>query len=99
MEIIIAILAIFGLQFLITQSDGPFGVIAPARNWLMRNKFVGVFFYKLLSCPACSGWWVGLAIYFLTQEPYKLNWAICWGLFGSGTCVMLNAVLERLHRE
>lgn len=99
MQIVIALLAIFGLQFLITQADGPFGVIAWTRNWLIRNKYVGVFFYQLLSCPMCSGWWAGLAIYFLSQESYKLNLAVVWGLSGSGACLMLSALLARLHRD
>jgi hypothetical protein len=99
MNTVIALLAVFGLQFLITQADGPFGVIAWMRNWLIRNKYFGVFFYQLLSCPLCSGWWAGLTIYFLSQESYKLNGAILWGLSGSATCLILGAILDRLQRQ
>jgi hypothetical protein len=99
MELLIIILAIYGLQFLITQSDGPFGVIAHARGWLMRNKYFGVFFYKLFDCPFCSGCWSGGIIYLISQQSYKLSSGICWVLTGGIICLMLNAVLERLHRE
>jgi hypothetical protein len=99
MDIIIAILAIYGLQFLITQSDGPFGIIAWMRNWLMRNQYLGVFFYKLLSCPLCSGFWAGLTVYLMTQESYKLGWALCYALAGAAVCVIIDTIHTRLLRE
>jgi hypothetical protein len=99
MELLIIILAIYGLQFLITQSDGPFGVIAHSRGWLMRNKYLGVFFYELFGCPFCSGMWAAGIIYLISQQTYKLGYGICFILTGGIICLMLTAILERLHRE
>jgi hypothetical protein len=99
MNILFSLLAIYGLYFLIVQSDGPFGIIGKARNLLMRFGALGPFFYKLFSCPFCSGCWSGLVIYMITQHPYKLSDAVLWVLTGGATCLMLEAVSAWLHKE
>jgi len=99
MNILFYLLAIFGLQFLVTQSDGPFGIIGKARNLLMRAGVLGPFFYKLFSCPFCSGCYSGLIIYLISQHSYKLSEGALWVLTGGSTCLILDGVLARLHRE
>src|SRR3984957_5462826 len=99
LECLIVIGAIFGLAFTIKQTDGPWDLVSRWRNLMMRIPFFGVQFYKLLDCYFCLGFWCGLGVYFLTQEPYKLTMAICWGLTGGTVCLILDGILTRLHRE
>jgi hypothetical protein len=99
MDILISLLAIFGLSYAIRQTDGPYGVIAWARNQLMQNKYVGVFFYQLLQCPLCTGFWCGIAISLLQQDAPTLNKIALWGLSGAATSLILDAVLMRLWAD
>jgi hypothetical protein len=99
MNIIILILSIYGLTFIIRQSDGPWDLISRWRNWMMRLPIVGVQFYKLLDCPVCTGWWSGLCVYLLSEESYKLSWVFLWGLAGSSVGLILDRVLAFLDRE
>lgn len=98
MNIILYLLAIFGLYFLIVQSDGPFGLIGKGRNLLMRAGVLGPFFYKLFECPFCSGCWAGAAIYLISQYPYKLSDGALWVLTGGSVCLMMDGLLTHLHR-
>jgi hypothetical protein len=99
MNTIVLICAIFGLAFVIKQADGPWDLIARWRNWIMRLPLIGPQFYKLLDCYYCTGFWAGLSIYFVSQESYKLSWALCWGLAGGVVSLIMDAVLTFLHRE
>lgn len=98
MEILISLLAIFGLAFLFKESDGPWGVMSWLRNRLMANKYVGVFFYKLLACYFCVGFHCGWVMYLLSQEHWKFNLLICWGLAGGVICLILDGLLTKLHQ-
>lgn len=95
---LLSILAIFGLTFLVKETEGPWGIISWFRNKLMTNKYVGVFFYKLFSCYFCSGCHAGYIIY-LFSAPYK-EWSlvqfILWTLAGGTISFCINAILERL---
>jgi hypothetical protein len=97
MEILIYIFAIYGLVFLIRDIDGPWGILSWLRSKLMQNKYVGVFFFKLLDCPYCSGWWAGIAIYLLSQKEWHLNLLICWGLASAIISLMLDRVVAKLN--
>ena len=99
MDTLISFLAIFGLQFLITQSEGPFGLIAKMRSLLFRLGPLGPFFYKLFECPFCSGCWAGAAIYMIGQEPYKLASFVLWVLAGGAVCLVADGVVSKLHQQ
>lgn len=99
MNVIIALLAIYGFAFAVKETDGPWNIIGCSRNWLMKLPLVGVQFYKLLSCYYCAGVWSGLVIYLITQNDYKWGWAVCWALAGGAWCVILDAIHTRLLRE
>jgi hypothetical protein len=99
MHIIISVLAIFGLTFLIKESDGPWGMMSWIRNKLITNKYVGVFFYKLLACYFCVGFHAGWVVYLLQAESYKLQFLILWGLAGAAISLILDVVLARLYAE
>jgi hypothetical protein len=97
--IVIAILAIYGLAFLIKQSDGPFGIINWMRNRLISNKFVGVFFYHLLDCWFCTGCHCGWIVYLLYSKEYSWQFFTLWTLAGGAISLILDGVRERLLRE
>lgn len=99
METVIAILAIYGLIFAVKETDGPWGMMNWIRRQLFSTKYLGVFFFNLITCPYCCGCWAGLAIYFLTQESYKWNWATCWFLAGGVVGLIIDGILSQLHRQ
>lgn len=97
--IMIYILAIFGLAFFIKESDGPWGIMALARNKIMQNPHVGVFFYKLLDCYFCLGFHCGWIVCLLSEESWHPNLLFCWGLAGGIICLILDRVLGKLSVE
>jgi len=97
MGLLISILAIFGLAFLLKESDGPWGIIAWFRSLLFRNKYVGVFFYQLLDCYFCLGFHCGWIVYLLSGEPFRWQFIILWGLAGGVISLIMDGVLARLN--
>ena len=93
--IIIYLLAIFSLAFFFKESDGPFGIMNKIRSLLMNNKYVGVFFYKLLSCNFCIGCWAGGAVYGL----YYFNLILpLWFLAGGSLYLGGSILLQYLNK-
>lgn len=99
METIITLVAIFGLAFLVKDSDGPWGVMSWLRNKLIDNKYVGPFFYKLFDCYFCTGCHCGWIVYLLSHESYKIQSFILWTLAGGAISLILDTIMTRLHRE
>ena len=99
MDIIVPILAIFGLAFLIKDSDGPWGIMNWMRRTLMQNKYVGVFFYKLFECYFCVGCHCGWVVYLLSHDSYNFQFFVIWALAGGTISLILDGLLARLHRE
>jgi hypothetical protein len=96
--IIIYLLAIYAITFAIKEIDGPWGIISWFKNQLMQNKYVGVFFYKLFSCYFCLGFHAGWMIYLLSQDHYKFNLIILWGLAGAASSLILDTLVTKLSR-
>ena len=101
MEIVLYLLSIFSLAFLIKESDGPWGIMAWIRNKLMSNKYVGVFFYKLLSCWHCTGMHAGWVIYLIATPFNKLELRsfVLWSLAGGAICYIINLILEKIQAQ
>lgn len=99
MELLITLLAIYGLAFLLKDSAGPFDVMDKMRVWLFQNKYVGVFFFKLFDCYFCLGCHCGWIVYLLSHENYSIQFFTLWTLAGGAISLILNGVIERLHRE
>lgn len=95
LETIIIICAIFGLAFLVKESDGPWGIIGWFRNKLFTTKYIGVFFFKLLDCYFCLGFHCGWIIYLLSQNHYTWQFFTLWGLAGGVICLILDRLLSR----
>lgn len=96
MEIILYLFATFGLAFFIKEKDGPFDLMNKIRVYLLSNKYVGVFFYKLLDCYFCISFHTGWIIYLTTQKEWHLNLLFCWALAGAVGSLILSKLLERL---
>ncbi len=99
LDCIITICAIFGLAFLIKESDGPWGIMAWFRNWIMTNKYVGVFFYKLLDCYFCLGFHCGWVAYLLHDDDWSIQFFILWGLAGGVISLMFDMLIRKLSAE
>lgn len=95
---LLAIFSIFGLAFFIKESDGPFDIMNKTRNYLMRNNFVGLFFYKLLSCYFCTGCHAGWVVYLLQMSRFKLSEMILWSFAGGVVCILLDSIISKLNR-
>ena len=98
LDCIIVICAIFGLAFLIKENDGPWGIIAKSRNFLMSNKYVGVFFYKLLDCYFCLGCYCGSIIYLLHEKYWTIQLFILWALAGGIISLFMSALISKLYQ-
>jgi hypothetical protein len=89
---IISALAIYGLAFLLKESDGPFDLILNGRTYLLQNKYVGVFFYKLLSCYFCVGTYSGAIVYSIMTpiDNWNIYEVIIWFLAGGAISLLLH---------
>ncbi len=94
---LLTIFAIFGLAFLIKDSSGPFDIMDKIRFHLLHNKYVGVFFFKLLSCYFCVGCHCGWIVYLLTEKNYTWQFFTLYTLAGGAISLILDAALARLH--
>lgn len=99
LEAIIIVCAIYGLAFFIKETSGPFDIMDRLRNTLMRNQYVGVFFFKLLSCYYCIGCWCGGIVYLLSAETFKWQFLILWTLAGGAISLIFNEIRGWLLRE
>lgn len=61
------------------------GVLLAATHWLIARAEITQVFWgnvgtgfvgKLLACPACSGWWLGIGAYFIGLRP--LDQLVAW---------------------
>lgn len=95
---LLIILAIFGLAFLIKDSNGPFDIMSNLRRALMQNKYVGVFFFKLFECYFCIGCHCGWIVYLLSHEHYSWQFFILWTLAGGTISLIIDALLSKLHQ-
>ena len=91
---ILILLSFYALTFAIKESvlfDKP-------RIWLIK---LHSFFFYLLECWACTGFWAGIIIYLIANNVS--NWNIrelfLWGLASSATSYIVNVVVDKLNRN
>ena len=94
---VINILAMISLSFLIKEIDGPFDICLKIRTYLLHNKYVGVFFYKLFSCIYCCGFYSGIIVYNLQYNNLSFKEMILYGLVGSITSLFGIKILEKIN--
>ena len=99
MDIIIALLAIFGLAFAIKRTDGPWGIVGKWRHWMASIPFIGVQFFNLIDCYFCLGFHCGWIVYLLHEKQYTWQFFILWALAGGVISLIIDGLLTRLHRE
>jgi len=98
MKLLIALFAIYGLAFTLSQADGPWGLLNKWRNFMMRLPLVGAQFYKLISCYFCLGFHSGWIVYLLSAEHVTWQFFTLWALAGGAFSLMMDNVLQRLQR-
>lgn len=99
MKIFLCLIAMYSLSFFIKETPGPFDLMSRLRNWLMINKYVGVFFYKLFSCYYCVGCYSGLIIYLLANDVWSIKECLIWMLAGGAISFIINAIVERISKD
>lgn len=93
MQTFIYLLAIYGLTFMLSQKDGPYGILNLLRNWLFSNSLVGTFFYKMFECYFCLGFHAGWIVYLISPEAFHWGVLLLWGLSGATFCYLLHTFL------
>lgn len=97
MELLIAILVAFGITNIVTQSS----IFYPMREWLGKNindpdfGKLSKFFYKLVNCPMCFGFWVGILVGAVVG-PFPFWNVIFNGALYSGTCWIIFCLTQFL---
>lgn len=94
MQLLYFLLACWGVTAIVTMST----LFSPVR------RFVAVrVWYKLgemISCPQCTGFWVGLGLAFAFPAPGVILWrpleVFAQAAISSGVCTLLAAVLFAL---
>lgn len=92
---ILIIISMYGLSFILKESD----IFSSVRNYLMRSKYAGVFFYGLFSCYACIGFWSGMFIFILDYANFFLSKILIWGFAGSAISFIINNLLLQQNEE
>lgn len=60
------------------------GILSAAIHWLIGRSEIAKplwsratgFWSRLLSCPACSGWWIGLGLGAAGLRPWLTGWVV-----------------------
>jgi hypothetical protein len=92
----LCILAIYSLSHIIRNLSGPYNILGATRNKLLSNKYIGVFFYDLLTCPWCIGFHCGYIIYALQCTDFSFKLLIIWGLAGSFIVALIDALYAKI---
>lgn len=97
-ETIMCLAAIFGIALFVKDMDGPGDLMNKIRLALFNNKYVGVFFFKLMSCYFCLGTWSGVIVYLLHNHFRDIHWEdmIIWGFGGAVISLVSNLLIEKL---
>jgi hypothetical protein len=92
MSILLTIFSFYGLTWIIKEGS----IFDRPRNFLARHSpFIG----QMLMCYACTGFWTGLAIYFLANRHFDWRELILYGLAGSAVSYVGDIVVQRLMKE
>lgn len=100
-ELVICILAIYGITVFVKDMDGPFDIMNKIRLILLHNKYIGVFVYKLLECYFCVGTWSGVLVYLLHNHfrGISLSDMILWGFGGAVISLVGSLLVGKLIEE
>jgi len=95
------ILIICGISFVIKEVSGPWGVLGRIRNALMTSgpSFSRIFFFGLLNCWFCCGYWSGVFKIALSSHHLSITSFLEWGFVGAAISLLFGGIYERLYRE
>lgn len=99
MSLLVNILAIISIAFCIQNIGGPFGVLSKIKNWLLNNKYLGVFFFELFECPYCIGFHAGYFVYLLTYSSFIIQEMVLWGFIGAFVSYISFIIINKLNSE
>lgn len=76
------------------RTDGPFDLIQKTRKRLFDIEFLnlGHFFYKLLECPYCIGFWCSLLAAIICFPVSAFT--ICWAFIGAVVVFLIENLLS-----
>lgn len=82
---------------ILSRIDGPFDIVRKTRMALINLPGVGAFFYKLLECPYCLGFWTGMFSYLVF---YQLSWYfIPFAFVSSVTIYLIENLLTAIQEK
>lgn len=93
-ELIVILLSFYGLTFTIKDSD----IFNKPRLFLIK---LHPFFFGLLDCYFCCGFWSGLIVYLIYNQVSNYNgfMMFLWGLTSASTSLIINGLVERIYRN
>ena len=93
------VFAIYSISYIIRNISGPFNIVGIIRNWLLRSKRFGLFFYELFNCPWCIGFHSGYLAYLLIQTHLSIKDIFLYGFIGSGIVPLFDSVLNYFNKN
>lgn len=88
MTLLMFILCVYGLAATISISK----IFEPVRFWMKQNFNWG---YKLIKCPMCLSFWIGLIATF-AGYPTPTNYYMYNAFIAAGASLLLHAITWRL---
>jgi hypothetical protein len=89
MHELIILFSFYGLTFAIKESS----LLARPRMALIKMH---PFFFELLNCYFCTGWYAGLILYLLNFSTFSLGSMITWGFSSAAISFLLNLIVDKL---
>lgn len=92
------LLAISGFAFFLSRTDGPFNLLATARNLLARVPLLGPAVCNVLSCDFCLGAWAGTIMYLgtTTISSWSMVDLVVWALGSAISNLVLMKIIQKL---
>ena len=91
MTIILTLLVFYSISFAIKET----GLLNRPRIWIIG---LHPFFYELLSCWYCTGFWAGLLTYLLFFEVFHWREFLIYGLAGAVWSLIMNSLMDKLNK-
>lgn len=86
---LIILFSFYGATFAIKESS----LLARPRMALIK---LHPFFFQLLDCYFCCGWYVGLCLYLFNFSNFSLGSMITWGFSSAAVGFLLNLMVDKL---
>jgi hypothetical protein len=91
---LIFLLSSFSIMFIIKDLS----LFDKFRIYLFQNKYIGMFFYKMFSCPFCLGTHTSWIIYLLMFK-FNFIYLICYTLAGASFNLITYSILIKINNN